>query len=153
LNGCKISRELSSEQHSIWIEIKGFRFRTSRSAASHISWRPPPKTELGWHRAHLYELLMNFLFETYGFFYPIVWVSESRRRFKRRGSRQESEVFVMALMTVLCTGGSVFCVRFLIALCNERKPRQVGYWVRLRLGSDADTISELHGDKPVKRAA
>jgi hypothetical protein len=96
---------------------------------------------------------MNFLFETYGFFYPIVWVSESRRRFKRRGSRQESEVFVMALMTMLCMGGSVFCVRFLIALSNERKPRQIGYWVRLRLGSDADTISELHGDKPVKRAA
>jgi hypothetical protein len=96
---------------------------------------------------------MNFLFETYGFSYPIVWVSESRRRFKGRGSRQESEVFVMALMTMLCMGGSVFCVRFLIALSNERKPRQIGYWVRLRLGSDTDIISELHGNKPVKRAA
>jgi hypothetical protein len=96
---------------------------------------------------------MNFLFETYGFFYPMVLGERIQATFQALGFEAGSEVFVMALMTVLCMGGSVFCVRFLIALCNERKPRQVGYWVRLRLGSDTDTVSELHGNKPVKRAA
>jgi hypothetical protein len=29
-----------------------------------------------------YELFMNFLFETYGFLYPMIWVSDSRQVFK-----------------------------------------------------------------------
>lgn len=87
---------------------------------------------------------MNFLFETYGFLYPMIWVSDSRRRFKRQDPSQEDEVFVMAAMTVACTGGAVFCVRFLVALCKEREPRRIGYWVRLRLSSGTDTIAELH---------
>jgi hypothetical protein len=57
-------------------------------------------------------------------------------------------------MTVLCTGGAVFCVRFLVALCKERERRRIGYWVRLRLGSGTDTIAEVQQRKnPVARAA
>jgi len=63
-------------------------------------------------------------------------------------------MFVMAVMTVLCTAGIAFYVRFLVALCKECKPRPVGYWVRLRLGSGESTIAELpERRKPVTRAA
>jgi len=60
----------------------------------------------------------------------------------------------MTVMTVLCTAGIAFYVRFLAALCKECKPRRIGYWVRLRLGSGEDTIAELlERKKPVTRAA
>jgi len=63
-------------------------------------------------------------------------------------------MFVTVVMTVLCTAGIAFYVRFLVALCKERKPRLIGYWVRLRLGSGEDTIVELQErKKPVTRAA
>lgn len=38
-------------------------------------------------------------------------------------------MFVMALMTVLCTAGITFYVRFLFELQKERKARVVGYLV------------------------
>jgi hypothetical protein len=63
-------------------------------------------------------------------------------------------VFVMAVMTVLCTGGAAFCVRFLVAVCKEREPRRIGYWARLRPDSGAHSIAELQRcKKPVTRAA
>jgi len=63
-------------------------------------------------------------------------------------------MFVMAVMTMLCTAGIAFYVRFLVALCKECKPRSGGYWARLRLGSGEDTIVELpERRKPVARAA
>ena len=63
-------------------------------------------------------------------------------------------MFVTAIMTVLCTASIAFYVRFLGALCKECKPRSIGYWVRLRLGSGEDTIAELpERRKPVTRAA
>jgi hypothetical protein len=52
-------------------------------------------------------------------------------------------MFVMTLMTVLCTAAVAFYLRFLVALCRESKPRPIGYWVRLRLVSGEDTIAEL----------
>ncbi len=52
-------------------------------------------------------------------------------------------MFVTAVMSVLCTAGIAFYVRFLVALCKECKPRSIGYWVRLRLGSGEDAIAEL----------
>ena len=62
-------------------------------------------------------------------------------------------MFVMALMTVLCTAGVAFYLRFLVALCRECKPRPIGYWIRLRLGSGEDTIVEMRErEKPVTRA-
>jgi len=63
-------------------------------------------------------------------------------------------MFVMALMTVLCTAGVAFYLRFLVALCRECKPRPIGYWIRLRLGSGEDTAVEMRErKKPVMRAA
>jgi hypothetical protein len=63
-------------------------------------------------------------------------------------------MFVKAVMTVLCTAGVAFYVRFLVALWNECEPRSTGYWVRLRLSSGEGTITELpKGRKPVTRAA
>lgn len=63
-------------------------------------------------------------------------------------------MFVTAVMTVLCTTGVAFYARFLVALCKERKPRLIGYWVRLRLGSGEDAIAELPERKrSVARAA
>jgi len=63
-------------------------------------------------------------------------------------------MFVTGVMTVLCTAGVAFYVRFLVALCKECKPRRIGYWVRLRVGSGEDAIAELRQrKKPVTRAA
>ena len=63
-------------------------------------------------------------------------------------------MFVMAAMTVLCTAGIAFYLRFLVALCKERKPHSSGYWVRLRLGSGDGRIAELpERRKPATRAA
>jgi hypothetical protein len=74
--------------------------------------------------------------------------------FQGLGPSVVAEMFVMAVMTVLCTASIAFYVRFLVALCKECKPRPIGYWVRLRLGSGEDTIAELQERKvPVTRAA
>jgi len=63
-------------------------------------------------------------------------------------------MFVMALMTVVWTAGVAFYLRFLVALCRECKPRPIGYWIRLRLGSGENTIVEMRErKKPVTRAA
>ena len=40
-------------------------------------------------------------------------------------------MFLMSAMTVLCTAGVVFYVRFLLALCKECSLGRSGYWVRL----------------------
>jgi hypothetical protein len=63
-------------------------------------------------------------------------------------------MFVLAVMTALCAAGIAFCVRFLVALCRQCKPRRIGYWVRLRLSSGDDPITEpQQGKKPATRAA
>ena len=41
-------------------------------------------------------------------------------------------MFVRTVLTVLCTAGIAFYVRFLLGLWKERKPLSSGYWVRLR---------------------
>lgn len=63
-------------------------------------------------------------------------------------------MFVTGVMTVLCTAGIAFYVRFLVALCKECKPRRIGYWLRLPLGFSENAIAELQQvKKPVTRAA
>ena len=63
-------------------------------------------------------------------------------------------MFLKTVMTLLCTAGIAFYVRFLVALCKERQPRSIGYWVRLRLGSGQPTIAEMpKRGTPVTRAA
>jgi hypothetical protein len=63
-------------------------------------------------------------------------------------------MFVTGVMTVLCTAGIAFYVRFLVALWKECRSRRIGYWVRLRLGSGENAIAEpQQRKKPVTRAA
>ncbi len=58
------------------------------------------------------------------------------------------------VMTMFCAAGIAFYVRFLIALCKESAPRRIGYWVRLRLDSDENSIAEQRQQKkPATRAA
>ena len=61
-------------------------------------------------------------------------------------------MFVAAAMTVLCTTSVAFYVRFLAALCRERKPGRCGYWVRLGSGEDA-LVEMQEPKKTVTRAA
>ena len=69
-------------------------------------------------------------------------------------SVSDSKVFTSAVMTVLCTAGIAFYVRFLVALCKECKPTRTGYWVCLRLGSGENAITEpQQREKTVARAA
>ncbi len=63
-------------------------------------------------------------------------------------------MLLIPAMTVLCTAGVAFYLRFLFALCKECRPRRSGYWLRLRLGSREATIVELQRpERPVTRAA
>jgi len=48
-------------------------------------------------------------------------------------------MLVMAAMDVLCMGGIAFCLRFLVALFQERKPRRIGDRVRPELSSGEKT--------------
>jgi hypothetical protein len=67
---------------------------------------------------------------------------------------QRFGVFVKIGMTIVCTVGIAFYVRFLVALWKEREPRASGYWVRLRLRYVEDSIAQLpERRKPVTRAA
>ena len=56
-------------------------------------------------------------------------------------------MFVTAAMTVLCTAGIAFYVRFLVALYKECKPRRIDFWVRMRLVSGEHAIGELQERK------
>jgi hypothetical protein len=46
-----------------------------------------------------------------------------RQRFRRLNPNLETEMLAMAIMTMMCTAGIAFYVRFLLALCKECKPR------------------------------
>ncbi len=96
---------------------------------------------------------MDSLFETYEFLYPMNWVSDARR-FRVPGLSLEDEMLVMAAMDVLCMGGIAFCLRFLVALFQERKPRQIGDRVRPRLSSGENgNAGPQQQQQPMTRAA
>ncbi len=61
-------------------------------------------------------------------------------------------MLVTAIMTTFGMATLGFYVRFLVALCKERKTKLTGYWVRLRLDSDEEGQSE-NEIKTMKRAA
>jgi hypothetical protein len=96
---------------------------------------------------------MNSLFGTYEVLYPMIWVSEFRR-FSVTGSSLEDEMLGMAVMDVLCMGGIAFCLRFLVALLQERKPARTGDRVRPRFisGGNPNTGPQQH-QQPTTRAA
>ena len=56
-------------------------------------------------------------------------------------------MFVRGLLTVLCTAGIAFYLRFLVVLGRESTPRRISYWARLRLGSGENAIAELQQRK------
>jgi hypothetical protein len=63
-------------------------------------------------------------------------------------------MFIAAVATALCIAGVAFCVRFLLALCNEPSRGRVTYWTVSRLAPGEGVIAELQqGKKPVTRAA
>lgn len=84
----------------------------------------------------------------------MIWVSDSSDVSGTGIRSPEGLMFVIPSMTVLCTAGVAFYVRFLVALCKECRPGRIGYWVRLRLSSREATIVELQRPgRPVGRAA
>ena len=52
-------------------------------------------------------------------------------------------MFLKTVMMLLCTAGTAFYMRFLVALWEERRPRSGGYWVRLRFDSSEGISVEL----------
>jgi hypothetical protein len=50
-------------------------------------------------------------------------------------------MFVTAAITLVCTAGISFYVRFLVALCRECRPHRIGHWVRLRLNTAEEKIA------------
>jgi hypothetical protein len=63
-------------------------------------------------------------------------------------------MFAMTAITLLCTAGISFYVRFLVALCRECNTRRIGHWVRVRPGSGEESIPEpRQRERPVTRSA
>ena len=63
-------------------------------------------------------------------------------------------MLMTTVVTMLCTAGIAFYVRFFFALCKDCKPRSIAYWMRLRVDSGEDATAELKERKqPVTRAA
>ena len=63
-------------------------------------------------------------------------------------------MFATTAITLLCTAGISFYVRFLVALCEECKTRRIGYWVRVRIGFGEESIPEpRRRERPVTRPA
>jgi hypothetical protein len=54
-------------------------------------------------------------------------------------------MFVLSVVTGLCTAGAAFYVQFLDAPYRECKSRLVDCWARLRLGSGQSGIAETAG--------
>jgi hypothetical protein len=55
----------------------------------------------------------------------------------------ENEMFVAAVTMALCVAGVAFCVRLLLALCNESSRGRVAGWAVSRLGPGEGVVSDL----------
>ena len=63
-------------------------------------------------------------------------------------------MFVILSMTVLCTSGVTFYVRFLVALCKECRHQRISYVVRLQPESLEHIIPEARElETSIPRAA
>jgi hypothetical protein len=63
-------------------------------------------------------------------------------------------MFVTAAITLVCTAGLSFYVRFLLALCEGCRAHRIGSWVRLRLNSAKEKIAgRQERPEPMARAA
>ena len=63
-------------------------------------------------------------------------------------------MFVTTAITLMCTAGVSFYLRFLVALCRECRPHRIGYWVRLRLNTAKEEIARRQErPEPMARGA
>jgi hypothetical protein len=53
-------------------------------------------------------------------------------------------MFATVAITLVCTAGVSFYVRFLVALCKECRPHRIGRWVGLRLNTAEEEIAGRH---------
>jgi hypothetical protein len=83
----------------------------------------------------------------------MIWASDARR-FREPGASPEDEMLVMAVMDILCVGSIAFCLRFLVALFQERKPRQIADRVRPQRSSvEKPKAAPQQPHQPMSRAA
>jgi hypothetical protein len=93
---------------------------------------------------------MNLLFEIYAFSYPISTAIPAR--FVATGIKVgRLKMLITSAITLLCTAGIAFYLRFLLALCRECKPRWLAFSKHLRLFSGSYAVPKL--PVPAKRAA
>jgi hypothetical protein len=62
-------------------------------------------------------------------------------------------MILIAGLMALCIGSVGFYVRFLVALCKERKVRCISYLVRLEPESEGHTVCAEPPKDPLTRAA
>ena len=63
-------------------------------------------------------------------------------------------MFVTTAITLMCTAGVSFYLRFLVALCHQCRPHRIVYWTRLRLSHAEEEIAGWQErQEPVARAA
>jgi len=84
---------------------------------------------------------MNPLFELYDFSYPMEWLSDSGQFLRRQDSGSEAEMFVTTAITLMCTVGVSFYLRFLVEVCQECRPLRSGYWARIRFSHVEEEIA------------
>ena len=63
-------------------------------------------------------------------------------------------MFVTIAITLICTAGVSFYLRFMVALCKECRPHRIGYWVCLRPNTAEEEIARRQErPEPMARAA
>jgi hypothetical protein len=63
-------------------------------------------------------------------------------------------MLVTTAITLMCTAGVSFYLRFLVALCKECRPRRSGYWARIRFSHVEEEIAgRQERQEPAARAA
>jgi hypothetical protein len=97
---------------------------------------------------------MNQLFELYGFSYPMEWLNDSGGLVRRQDSGSEAEMLVTTAITLMCTAGVSFYLRFLVELCRECRPHRRSYWARIQFSHVEEEIAgRQERQEPVARAA
>jgi len=61
-------------------------------------------------------------------------------------------MFLAAVVTTVCTGGVAFYLRFLLALCRQKKRRLIGYWLLIQPGANEGNVPEQE-ERFLQRAA
>jgi hypothetical protein len=64
-----------------------------------------------------------------------------------------ASMVVSAAMTMLCTMGIGFYIRFFVAMLRECKPKRIGYLILLRTDSAEHTIPPTKTEASLRRVA